>query len=90
MKIMCEVNDRLMSELKQWFIKQFRDQYSDYYLYHLPSTPERDGGLLIAKDTPPNGNYQLSWNQPINKGATVEQNFRKFSEVCRRLPILTV
>lgn len=90
MKNLKDIQDRLRVELGQWFIKQTRNPFEDYYLYHLPSTPEHDGGIIICAGNPPNIKYELSDPQRINKGATVEQNFTLLQPVINRLPILSV
>jgi len=84
-----EVLNRLRAELDQWFIKQCRDIHEDYYLYYLPTTEAQNGGFLFLADKPENGNYLLGWNKPVNKGKTVEQNMQKFSDILRKLPIMS-
>jgi len=86
MKNWQEVSARLRLELEQWFIKQCRNEYADYYLYYRPTSPITDGGFLICSEKPEG--YLLGWNQPIDKGATVDQNHRKLSDVLRKLPIM--
>ena len=76
MKTRRDILDRLELELKQWFVKQCRNPYDDYYLYHLPASPSTDGGVLICKDKPENPDYVLSWPERIRKDLTVEQNLR--------------
>ena len=88
MKTLADIQTRLKIELNQWFIRQCRNVYEDYYLYYLPSTPEHDGGLIICKDTPHNPEYKLVQGR-INKGLTVEQNFYALQQTIRRLPILS-
>ena len=88
MKNMADIQTRFHSELEQWFIKQVRDEYSDYYLYYLPTTPEHDGGFSFCKDKPANPDVLLGWNQPVCKGSTIEQNFNAYIPILRRLPIL--
>ena len=84
-----EVLNRLRAELDQWFIKQCRNIHADYYLYYQATTPERDGGFIFTTEKPGDG-YLLGWNQPANKGATVDQNMHAFSDVLRRLPIMGI
>ena len=90
MKTDREVKDRLSLELEQWFIKQCRDNTKDYYLYYCEQCSERDGGFLFCSKKPANPACKLGWNQRVNKGFTVEQNFNVFYPVLRTLPILTV
>lgn len=89
MKTWQEVLDRLRAELNQWFIKQCRNTLEDYYLYYRPTTEEADGGFLFSLDKPSSA-YLLGWNERVNKGATVDQNFKVFSKVLRRLPIMSL
>ena len=90
MKTLADIETRLKQELWQWVTKQSTNIYDAYYLYYLPSSPEHDGGLLIAKDKPANTDYQLAWPQRISPAATVEQNFNLLRfEVLRTLPILS-
>jgi hypothetical protein len=90
MKDFNEMKERLKSELEQWYIKQCRDPYADFYLYHVPSSPERNGGFLICKENPPNRDYVLSSPQRIDKSLTPAQNYSKFYDVLRQLPVLDV
>ena len=90
MKTWPEVLNRLRTELDQWFMKQCRNIHADYYLYYQATTPERNGGFLFLEDKPENTDYLLGWNQPANKGATVEQNMHTFSDILRRLPIMSI
>jgi hypothetical protein len=91
MKNIADLETRLLDELNQWFPKQCRDQFADFYLYYLPTTTEHDGGILIASDDPANPEYQLAMNEKIHKGNTVEQNFNWIrSGILRRLPVLSI
>jgi hypothetical protein len=89
MNTWADVQSRLKAELEQWFIKQCRNNFKEYYLYYHPTTPKRDGGFMFAEDKP-GENYLLGWNTPANKGATVDQNFNMFTDVLRRLPIMSI
>jgi len=89
MKNLADIQARLKIELDQWFIKQCRNNFEDYYLYYLESKPEHEGGIIIAADPPANSEYQLAGGGPINKGATVEQNFNALQPIINRLPILS-
>ena len=89
MKNLADIQTRLKNELDQWFIKQCRNVYEDYYLYYLESSPEHDGGLLIAANKPANSEYKMAGGGRINKGATIQQNFNTLRPILNRLPILT-
>ena len=86
MKDMNDIHTVIDLELKQWFVKQCRDNYADYYLYYLPTTAEHNGGLLISENKPANTEYQLA--ERVRKDLTVDQNRYRLTEVARRLPIL--
>jgi len=86
MKNMNDVNTVLRNELNQWFKKQCQNEWNDYYLYYLPTTPEYNGGLLIANKKPANPEYQVV--RSIQKHLTIEHNHRILLEMCRSLPIL--
>lgn len=85
-----DIKTRLRNELEQWFIKQTHNPFEDYYLYYLESTPEHDGGLLIAREKPVNTEYQMAGGGKINKGATVDQNFNVLMATVMGLPILSI
>jgi hypothetical protein len=89
MKTWNDLTVTLKSELDQWFVRQCRNIHGDYYLYFIETTPAHDGGIIICDERPANPEYRLAWPQRINKGATVEQNYRCLLEVCRRLPVLS-
>jgi len=88
---MRDIKDRLQAELEQWFLKQCKNNYADFYLYYLPAAPEHDGGLLIAENIK-NPEYLLAMPEKINKSITVEQNFNRIMVygVLNKLPILTI
>ena len=78
----------LRNELNQWFIKQSKEPWDDYYLYYLPSAPNHDGGVLICKDTPVNSEYQLSVR--IRKDMTIDQNMMWLqNHIVGSLPVLS-
>ena len=89
MKTWEELLTVLRNELDQWFIKQCRNPFGDWYLYYQETTPEHDGGILFLQEAPPNKDWKLAWPIRVNKGATVDQNHRYFADVCRRLPVLS-
>ena len=80
----------LLAELRQWAIRQGRNPYDNYYLYHMPTTYEHDGGIIIAKEAPPNTDYVLSDPIRINKTYSINQNFNRIRlQVLPYLPILS-
>ncbi len=90
MKNLQDLENTLKAELDQWFIRQCRDEYADFYLYYLPATAEHDGGLSICKDRPANPELRLAMAERINKGATIDQNFNRIrNSVLRSLPVLS-
>jgi len=89
MKNMADIETRLRAELNQWFIKQIRNEYDDFYLYYLPTTAEHNGGFVITSEAPSNPEYQIIQGR-INKGATIDQNMNHFREIVKRLPILEI
>ena len=91
MRNRADAETRLKMELEQWFIKQCKNSFEDYYLYYMEATAEHDGGLLIYQDQPPNTGYKLACPERINKGATIEQNFNHLrNQILGKLPILSV
>ncbi len=89
MKNETELQGRLLAELKQWFVKQCRNPFGDYYLYYLAATAEHAGGIIICADTPANPKYQLALGEKIRKECTVEQNFNWIRRgILRTLPVL--
>lgn len=90
MKTAADVQNRLKSELDQWFIKQCRDPFTDYHLYYMKATPEHDGGISFCKEAPQNTDVRLGSKIPVCKGSTVQQNFNMFLPIVNQLPILTV
>ncbi len=90
MKTAQDIYTRLHSELGQWFIKQCRNPSAAYYLYYMESTPEHDGGLLIAENQP-SGLYKLAMDERINGYTTVTNNmaYIRNSGTLDRLPILS-
>ena len=88
MNNLADLETVFANELQQWFPKQCRNLYDDYYLYFLPSTAEHDGGIIITKDRPANGDYQLS--QRIPKHLPIDVIKDQFRNVLRTLPVLSV
>jgi hypothetical protein len=89
MKTEADLQNRLMAELKAWVVRQCHNPYTAYYLYYLETTPEHDGGILICENPPANGDYQLASPDRISPGGTVNQNFNKYRQICRSLPVLS-
>ena len=85
MKNMEEIYNMALLEAKQWFAKQDAP-FTDYYWYYTETTPEHDGGFLIAADKPANSDYAIAGR--LRRDKTVEQNVTMFCEIARRLPIL--
>jgi hypothetical protein len=86
MKNWDELTARTMADLKIWQDKQFKNNYADFYLYYLETTPEHIGGILITEEAPANLEYQLGAR--INKSLTLEQNWIALKPILRRLPVL--
>lgn len=74
------------AEIDQWFPRQCREPYTDFYWYYMETTPEHDGGFLISKDKPANPDYLIAGK--LAKHLTKEQNLYQFLETAGRLPIL--
>ncbi len=90
MKNLKDLENVLKVELGQWFIRQCRNEYADFYLYYLPATAEHDRGLSICKDRPANPEVCLAMAERINKGATIDQNFNWIRHgVLHSLPVLS-
>lgn len=91
MKTRHDILKRLRSELEQWYIKQCRNPFEDYYLYHMPSTLEHAGGISILRSAPPNPDYVLSLGHPIRKNLSIDQNLQ-WLNLCSvgTLPVLDI
>lgn len=88
MKNLNDIIARAKLEIEAWFARQSREPFTDFYWWYVPSTPERDGGFLIAADRPANGDYAIAGS--LGKHLTKEQNLQRFLETARRLPILSM
>jgi hypothetical protein len=88
MKTMADLETRFRNELNQWFIRQSRDIYADFYLYYLPTTAEHDGHIAIFEEDPPNPEYVLACGMKINKGAEINQLMNQWRPILRTLPVL--
>ena len=87
MKDWNEIVNRAQMEVEQWFVKQCRNNYINYYWYYIGTTPEHDGGFLIAEDKPVNSDYAIAAR--LEGYLTKDQNLYRFLEIARRLPILS-
>lgn len=91
MKNIADLETRLLNELEQWFVRQCKDPFADFYLYYLPTTAEHDGGILICAEAPANPEYKLAMSERIYKGDSVGQNFNRIRrDVLRTLPVLSL
>ena len=88
MKSLQHAQTVLRCELDLWFRKQTIEPSAKFYLYYLPSTPEHNSGLLIAKNKPANSDYKLARTMHISGFKTIQQNINELSETLRVLPIL--
>lgn len=87
MKNLQELESRLLAELTAWANRQSN---TAGYLYYLPATASHDGGILICTEKPANPEYKLAWNDRINPGASIQQNFNLLRLKCiRSLPVLS-
>ena len=92
MKNWNDLVKRFTAELEQWYIRQTRKPFENYYLYYLESTAEHDGGIIIHADsTPPeNPDYRLAAPEAIRKDMDIGQNVIYFEHILKRLPVLSL
>ena len=86
------VQTRIRNEVNAWFPRQCEDPTVRFFLYYLESTPEHDGGILIASAPPVNPAYKLAqhpWGA-LRADLTAESNMLRLAEVCWKLPILSM
>lgn len=88
MKNMADITAAARLEIEAWFAKQCQNPFADYFWWFLATTPEHDGGFLIAQDRPVNQDYAIAGK--LEKHLTKEQNLSRFLEIARRLPILSI
>ena len=93
MKTFQDVQAVLRLELIHWFPIQIREEYQDFYLYHMPTTAEHNGALVIRRTAPNQGSiygkeYQIV--AKVRKDFTIDQNHKMLSDLCWHLPILEV
>ena len=91
MNNMQDIVDRVRSELTHWFPIQCRDLYTRFYLWYLPSSPERDGGIMIAREKPAPG-WMIADAQHISRNSTVEQILNTWlsNRTLSTLPVLSI
>ena len=87
MKNMADVEKVLREELNKWFVRQVRNEFEDFYLYYAPTSHGQPGEIRIESNMPLDSGFNLVVGR-INKGATIDQNFKYLQEICRSLPIL--
>lgn len=90
MRNRSDIETALRNELNQWFPKQCKNIYNDYYLYYSETTKDKPGNLLINTELPSNNGYFLAVGEKINKGATIEDNFNHLRRFIGILPILEI
>lgn len=88
MKNISDVAAILRAEIDQWFPKQCALGDTPFYLYYMETTPEHDGGILIARDKGANTDFHRVAAQ-LSIGQTKEQNFQRLIQICHTLPILS-
>lgn len=89
MKTEADLQTALRNELEQWFVKQCKNNYADFYLYFTPTTNEHNGKIMICEDKP-SPEYSLAMPEKIKKGCTIDQNFNWISHgILTKLPVLS-
>ena len=88
MNNIADVETILKAEIDQWFPKQCALGDTPFYLYYMETTPEHDGGILIAREKGANPDFHNVAAQ-LSIGQTKEQNFNRLRQICRTLPILS-
>ena len=85
-----EIKELAEKAALEWWVKQGWDIHTRYYLYYRkPYEDESIGDLRIAAEQPePWMQWQLAWNEHINRGWTVEQAQLFIYETSLKLPIL--
>lgn len=83
-----DVTNRARMEIEQWFPRQCREPFTDFYWFYMETTPEHDGGFIICKDAPANADYKIA--SKLGKHLTKDQNLYQFLEVAGKLPILAL
>ena len=93
MKKWEDVQRKLKDELEKWFYKQCRNLEADYFMFYLPASLHHDSNLIICQKVHPDTRfaeaYILVSDKRINKGLTVEQNYRHFESILFKLPVIT-
>lgn len=83
-----DITVRVRAEVEAWFTRQCREPFTEFYWWYAETTPQRDGGFLIAAEKPANGDYAIAGR--LERHLTKDQNIARFLEVVRRLPILSL
>ena len=85
-----EIKELAKKAAQEWWAKQARDIHTRHYLYYRkPYEDESIGGLMVAPERPePWMQWQLAWNEHINRAWTVEQAQLFIYELSLKLPIL--
>ena len=90
-----ELNELAEKTAREWFAAQGQNLQARLYLYYrVPYDDESIGDLRIAAEQPEPWmeeypvEWQLAWNEHINRGWTVEQAQLFIYELSLKLPIL--
>lgn len=62
-------------ELIHWRPIQARELGTPFYLWHQPHTPERTGGVLVARKQP--RGYERTYPHPMDPRLNVDQNLER-------------
>ena len=81
-----EIVARAAAEIELWWLRQCHDVHKEFSWWYMESSPEHDGGFLIAEEAPANNHYFFAG--VLGRHFTKEQNLYKFLDIARRLPIL--
>lgn len=81
--------DHAVIEIRHWFPIQYRNLYTRYYLYYMPTTDEHDGHFSIRSTHPPNPDCNnLATPEPLPRNMSEAQVLRWMEPHLRRLPVL--
>ena len=84
-----DLHNNIKRIVKDYFNKQLKDPFGDYYLYYYDSTHNGKGYITIDKNIP-GKDWQLAWNERLSKNKTFDQLFSLVLDICKKLPILDV
>jgi len=87
MKDWDDICGRVNLEIEAWFVKQCHNPWIKYSWWYIETTPEHDGGFLIAEAKPVNEKYYFAGY--LQSGLTKDQNKQAFLTIARGLPILS-